>query len=283
MKQISLEHLHLRLPGDHNFIEFVNSETVSNIVALCKSLFPGSRAAVLYGLKKSNSNSKDINPGGVGYSSGAIYYNGEIYFVDEFTYNNTTSLCFCIREVVKNATYLSGDELPAYIERKIYPIQLGDPEPVVEALKYANLIHLPQLSQHISLDANDFVGTVQLSTCVMQLLININIQLGGADEKGVRILLPDVCKIPNQFLGYASFLCEGIFVNGYTSMGIVEEKKYKIFAFNNYLCFAKTDVTSFTNFNQCVTIGAVREYFATVTGGKFPFNVLLYHQIITQL
>ena len=284
MKQINLENLHLRLPADSNFIEFVNSAAKDNIIALCRSLFPGDRAFVLYGLENPSSP--------LAFTVGAIYYKGEIYFVDAFNYMNTVSLSFCIREVVTKVTYmLSGEELPAYIDKKIFPIMYGENDPIDDALRLGNLIRLPAMSRTLIFNDSgafyDFDGTIQTSPLLNHMLINFDVVLRGMDARMLRFELPLNIKIADQYLGYVTIVCEGINTNGLTSMGIVAEKKYKLFAQKSgsycYLCITESSVQSFTAMNECVRFGAIYEHFRNAINNNFPFRVLFHHQVIAQI
>jgi len=284
MKKINLQHLNQRLPADSNFIEFVNSAAAENIIALCKSLFPNNRAYVLYGLEKDNSPIK--------FTAGAIYYNGEIYFVDAFTIlfstpvfinmlgDYTSLVNFCIREVVTNATYLSGDDLPAYIERKMFPIQPGDNDTVVDALKFSNTVRLSGLDKTININDGYQTGIIQVSHNVKHLFININIVLTQQGSENVCIPLPGAIKLPNQFLGYVTIVQQ--FFSG-SNVWDGGNAQYKLFVFNGELCLTRLAVTSLIHLNQVVEYADVISAVCTTTPSGASWRISFQHQTIAQL
>lgn len=300
MKKINLENLNLRLPADKNFIEFANYAANSNIIALCKALFPDDRAIVLYGLE---------NPmvPATSFTAGAIYYNGEIYAVDAFAYQNTVKMSFCIREVVTNVIYKSGDELPGYSEKKMFPIQHWDSEQPIEVLAWGNMIRLKALN-NLSIYEGHLEGAIRCNPILKHLLMNIDIAIKNkTSNAAVEIQLPTKIRIPNQFLGYVTLLCEGISSGGEVvfqeednppvlapgststggvSVGIVAEKKYKLFALNydyTYLYLAEAWVNNFSESSQGVTYKALHNYFSGKVSNQLSFNVYLNHQILAQL
>ena len=294
MKKIKLDYLTLRLPADKNFIEFANYAANSNIIALCKALFPDNRAIVLHGLEN------PVSP--VSFTAGAIYYNGEIYAVDAFAYQNTVKISFCIREVVTNVTYKSGDELPGYTERKMFPIQHWDSEQPTEVLAWGNMIKLKELNNTSAYDNyRGITGTVQCNPILKHVLININVELTSSANAAVRIKPP---LIPDQFLGYITLLGVSTGVNIYTplepeeenpiksieeipaksvALGAVVEKKYKLFAYNQELYLAEAFVNDFSDSSQGVTFKTIHDYFSSKIGAQLSFSIFLNHQILAQL
>jgi hypothetical protein len=304
MKRINLDHLNQRLPADKNFVEFVNSAATENIIALCKSLFPDDKAIILYGIEKTTT----------GYSAGAIYYGGEIFSVAAFLRSGggIQPSSYCIREITTKVTYMSGDLLPGYIERRIFPIYPGDNDEINAALNFTKLIRLRELNKTFCFnhenDNTGLTGFVQMCTSVRNLAITIDLAL----HTGSYIFTPmfrnyiqeGINLLPNQFLGYVTLLCEKVWKlhdtsiegespevtyseSAYRSDGIVAEKKYKLFLYENKFYLAETTIKNFDDPTQCVTFENIRQYFRSVTSTsgpyQYPLRISFYHQTIAQL
>jgi hypothetical protein len=285
MKRIDLSHLHLRLPADSNFVEFANYAANSNIIALCKALFLDNKAYVLYGVESIKSTGTSAI-----YSSGAIYYNGEIYMVDSFSYvENQISIPYgisglrlCIREIVTDVMYMSGDELPAYRERKMYPVQPGDTDPVNNDLRLINMVRLSTLDRSISINDDNQEGMVTMSPYTKHLLINMDIRLKGTSFDPVTIPITGV-KIPNQFLG-----CVTLFKmakgpgNGAPLVAFLQELKYNLFMFDGSICLTPLIVKNITSIDQCETYYGVDASFNTF-GVGILYVIEFNHQIVAIL
>jgi len=119
MKKIILTYLTHRLPANKAFIQYIDEEMHTYLIALCSSLYSDSEnnAYVLMGVQRS-SNGFIAN-----YSQGFIFYNKEIFFVPAFSVNAATEFehpyGLVVSTTIIDEEYQSGQTLPAYEEKTL--------------------------------------------------------------------------------------------------------------------------------------------------------------------
>ncbi|MCL2290815.1 MAG: hypothetical protein FWC34_08985, partial [Bacteroidetes bacterium] len=117
MKKLILDHLEHRLPANKAFLQYINEEMHSNLIALYSSFYPDSEnnAYVLTGVQGTTAGLM------VNYSQGFVFYNKEILFVPAFSVSAISEgerpHGFNISTTIINEVYASGQTLPAYEER----------------------------------------------------------------------------------------------------------------------------------------------------------------------
>lgn len=114
MKKIVKNHLNKRFPANQNFLQYIDEEMRSYLIALCASFYPDSEnnAYILSGVEMRNDNET------VSCSQGYVFYNNEIFFVPAFTVSDFgRSAGLAVQTNTYLEEYGSGETLPAFEEK----------------------------------------------------------------------------------------------------------------------------------------------------------------------
>ncbi|MCL2291241.1 MAG: hypothetical protein FWC34_11175, partial [Bacteroidetes bacterium] len=116
MKKLILDHLEHRLPANKAFMQYMNEEMHSNLIAFYSAFYPDSKnnAYILTGIEGVTAGNM------INYSQGYVFYNKEIFFVPAFSISALSGgerpHGFVVSTTIIYEEYKSGQTLPAYSE-----------------------------------------------------------------------------------------------------------------------------------------------------------------------